>query len=49
MTWRTRQFRPGEKGFHGSSMAELAKRPGVNVGHIHHYFESKETKNDRAN
>ena len=43
------QFRPGEKGFHGPSMAELARGAGVNVAHIHHYFESKETKNDRAN
>jgi hypothetical protein len=30
----------GEKGFHGSRMTELAERAGVNVGHIHHYFES---------
>ena len=29
-------------------MAELAKRPGVNISHVHHYFESKETKNDRS-
>jgi AcrR family transcriptional regulator len=42
-------FRQGEKGFHGSSLAELARRAGVNGGHIHHHFESKETKNDRAN
>jgi TetR/AcrR family transcriptional repressor of uid operon len=32
----------GEKGFHGSSMAELAKRAGMSVGHIYHYFESKD-------
>ena len=25
------------------------ERAGVKVGHIHHYFESKETKNDRVN
>jgi hypothetical protein len=34
----------GEKGFHGSRMDELGERAGVNVGHIHHYFESKEAK-----
>jgi hypothetical protein len=34
----------GEKGFHGSRMAEFGERPGVNIGHIHHYFESKEAK-----
>src|SRR5882757_6248468 len=31
-----------ENGFHGSSMAELAKRAGMSVGHIYHYFESKD-------
>ena len=30
-------------------MAELVRRAGVNVGHIHHYFESRENKNDGAN
>jgi hypothetical protein len=34
----------GETGFHGSRMAELGERAGVNIGHIHHYFESKEAK-----
>lgn len=29
-------------GFHGASMAELAKRAGMSVGHIYHYFENKE-------
>ena len=32
----------GENGFHGSSMAELAKRAGMSVGHIYHYFENKD-------
>ena len=31
-----------ENGFHGSSMAELAKRAGMSVGHICHYYESKD-------
>src|SRR3981189_2443761 len=31
-----------ENGFHGSSMAELAKRAGMSVGHIYHYFDSKD-------
>jgi len=31
-----------ENGFHGSSMAVLAKRAGMSVGHIYHYFESKD-------
>ena len=29
-------------GFHGSSMAQLAKEAGMSVGHIYHYFENKE-------
>lgn len=29
-------------GFHGASMAELARRAGMSVGHIYHYFENKE-------
>ena len=29
-------------GFHGTSMAELAKQAGMSVGHIYHYFENKE-------
>lgn len=32
----------GENGFHGSSMAELAKRAGMSVGHIYHYFQNKD-------
>ncbi len=31
-----------EKGFHASSMAELAKEAGMSVGHIYHYFENKD-------
>src|SRR5258705_10875673 len=31
-----------ENGFHGSSMAELSKRAGMSVGHIYHYYESKD-------
>jgi AcrR family transcriptional regulator len=31
-----------ENGFHGSSMAEVAKRAGMSVGHIYHYYESKD-------
>jgi hypothetical protein len=38
----------GGEGFHGSSMAELARRAGVNVAHIHDYFESREAKNDET-
>lgn len=29
-------------GFHGCSMAQLAKEAGMSVGHIYHYFENKE-------
>ena len=29
-------------GFHGASMAEIAKTAGMSVGHIYHYFENKE-------
>jgi len=29
-------------GFHNASMAEIAKSAGMSVGHIYHYFESKE-------
>jgi TetR/AcrR family transcriptional regulator, repressor for uid operon len=32
----------GESGFHGSSMAALAKQAGMSVGHIYHYFENKD-------
>jgi TetR/AcrR family transcriptional regulator, repressor for uid operon len=31
-----------EKGFHASSMAELAKEARMSVGHIYHYFENKD-------
>ncbi|HKI51355.1 MAG TPA: TetR/AcrR family transcriptional regulator [Geothermobacteraceae bacterium] len=31
-----------EQGFHGSPMAELAKRAGVGAGTIYRYFENKE-------
>ncbi len=31
-----------DRGFHGASMAELARRAGMSVGHIYHYFENKE-------
>lgn len=30
------------RGFHGSSVAELAKQAGMSVGHIYHYFENKD-------
>lgn len=32
----------GTHGFHGASVAELAKAAGMSVGHIYHYFENKE-------
>ncbi|WP_028534054.1 TetR/AcrR family transcriptional regulator [Paludibacterium yongneupense] len=31
-----------QKGFHGASMAEIARVAGMSVGHIYHYFENKE-------
>jgi AcrR family transcriptional regulator len=31
-----------ENGFHGASMAALAKQASMSVGHIYHYFESKD-------
>ncbi|BCL77302.1 TetR family transcriptional regulator [Jeongeupia sp. HS-3] len=30
------------RGFHGASMAELARAAGMSVGHIYHYFANKE-------
>lgn len=30
------------KGYHGASMAELAKTAGMSAGHIYNYFENKE-------
>lgn len=31
-----------ENGFHAASMAEIASRAGISVGHIYRYFENKE-------
>lgn len=31
-----------EFGFHSAGMAKIAKRAGMSVGHIYHYFENKE-------
>ena len=30
------------KGFHGANMAEIAREAGMSVGHIYHYFPSKD-------
>lgn len=32
----------GRLGFHGASMAAIAKSAGMSVGHIYHYFENKD-------
>jgi hypothetical protein len=45
---KTTRSSSGGEGFHKSRMAELAEPAGVNVGHIHHYTESKEANNDRT-
>jgi AcrR family transcriptional regulator len=31
-----------QHGFHNTSMAQISKAAGMSVGHIYHYFESKE-------
>ncbi|WP_168163838.1 TetR/AcrR family transcriptional regulator [Jeongeupia sp. USM3] len=31
-----------QRGFHGASMAEVARAAGMSVGHIYHYFANKE-------
>jgi TetR/AcrR family transcriptional regulator, repressor for uid operon len=31
-----------EKGFHGTSMAQISETAGMSVGHIYHYFPAKE-------
>lgn len=31
-----------QSGFHGASMANIARAAGMSVGHIYHYFENKE-------
>ncbi|EQB14952.1 TetR/AcrR family transcriptional regulator [Sphingobium lactosutens] len=31
-----------EKGFHGTSMAQISAAAGMSIGHIYHYFKSKE-------
>ncbi|MBE9608018.1 TetR/AcrR family transcriptional regulator [Chitinilyticum piscinae] len=31
-----------QSGFHGASMANIARTAGMSVGHIYHYFENKE-------
>jgi AcrR family transcriptional regulator len=32
-----------QNGFHSTSMAEVSKEAGMSVGHIYHYFDSKES------
>jgi AcrR family transcriptional regulator len=36
-----------EKGFHGTSTAEIAKTAGVATGTLFHYFKTKEELIDR--
>jgi AcrR family transcriptional regulator len=31
-----------ERGFHGTSIAQISKAAGMSTGHIYHYFENKE-------
>lgn len=31
-----------QSGFHGASMDQIAKKAGMSVGHIYHYFKNKE-------
>ena len=36
-----------KKGFHSTSMSDIAREAGVSVGHLYNFFESRDDKNTR--